>query len=162
MIELVRLRLVSSLQSMFGLAKGQYVTSHAHQFRVLLTRSFQEVTRDRLLTRLRLAAHVAMGVLIGLLWLNIGTSTTEQQLSADLSVRQSAQATSQNVAGYYFFSVLFLTLASTMPTVLTFTVEKEVFSREHLNNWYSVRSYYLAKSLADFPFQVSSYPSRHA
>ncbi|XP_018023664.1 ATP-binding cassette sub-family G member 1 isoform X2 [Hyalella azteca] len=119
-------------------ARGNFPSSSWLQFRVLFHRTFITIIRDMMLTKLRLGAHVVVALLIGLLYYGVGAEASKVM----------------DNTGCLFFVLLFFIFTSMMPTILTFPLEMNVLVREHLNRWYSLKSYYMAKVVADMPFQV--------
>nr|CAD7203146.1 unnamed protein product [Timema douglasi] len=94
--------------------------------------------RDWTLMYLRLFAHILVGCLIGALYYNIGND--------------GAKVLSN--LGFLFFNMLFLMYTSMTITILSFPLEMPVLLKENFNRWYSLRSYYLAITLSDIPFQA--------
>ncbi|KII65694.1 ATP-binding cassette sub-family G member 4 [Thelohanellus kitauei] len=113
-------------------------TRHLLQFVILSQRSLRATLRDKMFTYLRLATTILMALLLGLLYYKIGNDGSNVI----------------NNLGCIFFTLIYLIFICLMPTVLTFPMEKTVFIREHLNNWYNIKAYYLAKTFSDLPFQI--------
>ncbi|XP_003246360.1 ATP-binding cassette sub-family G member 4 isoform X2 [Acyrthosiphon pisum] len=123
-----------------GLPSSQqrYATSEFAQFWIVLSRTLLFSRRDWTLMYLRLFAHILVGFLIGSLYYDIGND--------------GAKVLSN--LGFLFFNMLFLMYTSMTITILSFPLELPVLIKENFNRWYSLRSYYLAITLSDIPFQA--------
>ncbi|NP_001266398.1 ATP-binding cassette sub-family G member 1 isoform X2 [Bombyx mandarina] len=116
----------------------RYATSEWKQFWVVLKRTLLFSRRDWTLMYLRLFAHILVGFLIGALYYDIGDDGSK--VLSNL--------------GFLFFNMLFLMYTSMTITILSFPLEMPVLVKEHFNRWYSLRSYYLAITVSDIPFQA--------
>ncbi|KAJ8669380.1 hypothetical protein QAD02_000639 [Eretmocerus hayati] len=116
----------------------RYPTSELHQFWIVLKRTLLFSRRDWTLMYLRLFAHILVGCLIGALYWDIGNDATK--VLSNL--------------GFLFFNMLFLMYTSMTITILSFPLEMPVLLKESFNRWYSLKSYYLAITVSDLPFQT--------
>lgn len=114
-----------------------YPANYFEQYIIITKRSMRAMWRDILCVQLRVICHIVMAVLLGLVFWNIGDDASKVL----------------SIASCIFFNLMFIFFANAMPAVLSCPLETEVFLREHLNNWYSVGAYYVAKITADLPLQ---------
>lgn len=83
--------------------KHTFPTSGWMQFWILLKRAFKTILRDKQLMHMRLAAHVIVGTIIGMIYYDVG---------------KEASKVMDNL-GCIFFTMLFNMFTGMMPTILT-------------------------------------------
>ncbi|XP_049533701.1 ATP-binding cassette sub-family G member 4-like isoform X1 [Anopheles darlingi] len=121
-----------------ALPDRQYPSSEWSQFVTLTRRTMLCTFRDMQLTKMRLFAHLFVGILIAIVFYDVGNDGSKVFSNASC----------------LFFFLIFVFFANAMPLVMTFPLETSVFLRERMNNWYSLRAYYFSKLVADFPFLI--------
>lgn len=118
--------------------QSDYATSSLHQLLVLIKRNYIILSRDRTLTYSRIATHLLIALFIGYLYYGIGIKAQNML----------------NNFNYMYFSVMFLMMTAFNCVSTTFPSELPIISKEYFNKWYSLKSYFLAVTLADVPIQV--------
>ncbi|XP_018361258.1 PREDICTED: ATP-binding cassette sub-family G member 4-like [Trachymyrmex cornetzi] len=108
------------------------------QQKILFLRALICIKRDTVLTKVRFMTHIGVALLLGIVFYNFG---------------DDAEKVNSNIACLFFF-VLFLFFMNAERTIQTFPIEAEVFLKEHLNNWYSLRAYYSVKIITDLVMQI--------
>ncbi|EDW04162.1 ATP-binding cassette sub-family G member 4 [Drosophila grimshawi] len=115
-----------------------YATPFYQQLSILLLRTFLLIWRDSSLTTMRFGIHLAVGILIGILFYGIGNDANN----------------SMNNYRYVFYTIMFIMYCAFSGIVVKFPLDIPIVSREHFNRWYSLRAYYVAITLADLPIQI--------
>ncbi|XP_043464033.1 ATP-binding cassette sub-family G member 4-like [Leptopilina heterotoma] len=108
------------------------------RLRVLVKRCCIQLYRDWTTTHLKLLLHFLVGILLGLKFTDCGSDGSK---------------TFSNV-GFLIITTVYLCYTSMMPAVLKFPSELLVLRKEHFNNWYKLRTYYLAFIMTNMPVQA--------
>ena len=108
------------------------------KFGVLVRRCFVQLYRDWTVTHLKLLLHFLVGVLLGLNFTNSGSDGSK---------------TISNI-GFLIATSVYLCYTSMMPAVLKFPSELLILKKEHFNNWYKLRTFYVAFIITNTPVQM--------
>lgn len=140
-----------------------------YHFCVHLSRSLVRIRRSSTLTYLQLLTYIALGLQLATFYgPQIGTLGGCPQLPMSLIayvLSPAALDDAHNLSGemrriqenmnFLLVAVMTTTFAALEVTVITFPLEAKTVRREWRNGWYRVSSYFLGRTLADLPFQLS-------
>lgn len=105
---------------------------------LLIGRCHVQFFRDWTVTYLKLAMHIMCAILIGLLYGDSGSNATKAI---------------SNV-GLFIFGIAYLWYTTMMPGILRFPLEIETIKKETFNNWYKLKTYYLATLITSTPVHI--------
>jgi len=114
--------------------------SHASpwtELKELIFRTIKNLVRNPNSIKIRVMQILVTGILINLIFWNLGTSTRDIQ----------------GKAGFWFFVGINQNITALFSVVLLFIVERPVFLREYANKAYGALPYFISKSMIEIPFQ---------
>ncbi|XP_050445453.1 ATP-binding cassette subfamily G member 4 [Cataglyphis hispanica] len=108
------------------------------KFMVLVCRSIMLMYRDWTTLYLKIIIHVLVAILLGLLFQHSGDDSSK---------------TFSNI-GFLIISVVFVGYTTLIPAVLKFPSEINILRKERFNNWYKLKTYYIATLVITLPLQI--------
>lgn len=105
---------------------------------LLIGRCHVQFFRDWTVTYLKLAVHIMCAILIGLLYGDSGSNATK----------------SISNVGLFIFGIAYLWYTTMMPGIVKFPLEIVTIKKETFNNWYKLRTYYLATLITSTPVHI--------
>lgn len=131
---------------------------------ILTYRNMLVTLRDPLVFGLRFGSHLLVGIFFAAFYgptvgsrggcsPEIGEFEPSKLDYMSDEIELELRYTFDNIGGILFATV-FLAFSAIMPVVIAFPLEVRVFARERANRWYSLRSYFLSKTLSELPFQL--------
>lgn len=151
---------VVNLIDLFGKNRFPELT-HAYQ---LMMRSLLITLRDPLVFGLRFSSHIFMAYFFAVFFgedvgvrggcsPEIGEFDPSRLGNVTDEIKNEVKAVYNNI-GSYFYLITFTAFSAILPICIAFPVEMEVFTREYNNAWYTLKSYFLGKTLSEVPFQL--------
>lgn len=112
--------------------------SEMMKFIILVRRSMLLLYRDWTTIYFNLIFQFSVAILIGLLFQNVGDNGSK---------------TISNF-GFLCISVVNIAYFSMIPAVLKYPLELAILRKEHFNNWYQLKTYYIATLVITLPLQI--------
>lgn len=116
----------------------KFNTSWTTQFGILLHRSLK-TSSAAIWTPINFFKSVALAILTGLLWLQVGHS------EVNLPDRHS----------FIFFSITYWIFDGTFTAIFTFPSEREIIFKERASGSYNLSAYFLSKTISEMPTRLS-------